>query len=684
VIKKLPWFEIILVIAVMSMSVYAALSDAQNFSLRWFTRDDAYYYFKVAQNISEGHGSTFDGINKTNGYHPLWMAICVPIFALARFDLVLPLRILLLVMSALQVSTAIILYRLLGKVFAPAIGAIAALFWVFSFEVLVNIYQQGLESGIAAFFVVLLVYKLYEFEGLWRRSEVSTKQLASLGLIAALTVFSRLDLVFLVGMAGLWIVFRGHLLRYLLPLDILATAVSVFLSFLLRLDLPQFYDYSKVALIMVALALGIKIIAAYFFGLYQRKIGTDFRYFLLRLTAFTLTTSAILGIVTIVISQFGDYAGFPRSVILWDFAFTFLFFGLSRLIRAIFQAPSSTSKLEASPLLELRANSKTWIRDGLAYFGVAYGALSMYMFWSKFAFGTFSPVSGQIKRWWGSFPARVYGGATRSPLEFFGIDFQGEGLAWTPIANTIGRWAQEGTRMTVETEQRYIMFLIVLLMPALLLLLLNKNKSKMAATQLSLIPLFCASILQTIYYHSSGYSAFKEWYWVTQRITAVILLCMMIGVLFTLTRKIPYRQYIAWALALWFGFSMAQEYWAGIRNVMRYNRWSAETPMMEIATLLEANTEPGSLIGFTGGGNVGYFIQGRTIVNMDGLINSYDYFKALQAGTADQYLQNIGLDYVLANPTILDHQPYDGQFDEYLEATNVAYGGKQLLRYKKP
>src|SRR5215475_3514123 len=99
--KQLPWFEIILIVVFMSIQIYAALSDGYNFPNTWFSRDDAYYYFKVAQNISEGHGSTFDGIHPTNGYHPLWMLICIPIFALARFDLILPLRVLLLVMSAL-------------------------------------------------------------------------------------------------------------------------------------------------------------------------------------------------------------------------------------------------------------------------------------------------------------------------------------------------------------------------------------------------------------------------------------------------------------------------------------------------------------------------------------------------------------------------------------------------------
>src|SRR5215213_1582845 len=174
--KRFAWFEILLIIVVMSISLYGAFSDAQNFSWRWFTRDDAYYYFKVAQNISEGHGSTFDGINRTNGYHPLWMLICIPIFALARFDLILPLRVLLLAMSGLSITTAILLYRLLGRILTPAVGALAALFWVFSFDVLAIIYQQGLESGIAAFFIVLLIYRLYGFELSWRREEVSTKQ----------------------------------------------------------------------------------------------------------------------------------------------------------------------------------------------------------------------------------------------------------------------------------------------------------------------------------------------------------------------------------------------------------------------------------------------------------------------------------------------------------------------------
>ena len=47
-----------------------------------FFDDDFFYYLTVARNIVAGHGSTFDGIHRTNGYHPLWMAVNVCLLAL--------------------------------------------------------------------------------------------------------------------------------------------------------------------------------------------------------------------------------------------------------------------------------------------------------------------------------------------------------------------------------------------------------------------------------------------------------------------------------------------------------------------------------------------------------------------------------------------------------------------------
>ena len=48
--------------------------------------DDAYFYFKTASHVAEGHGSTFDGVNRTNGYHPLHLGL------LTALSSVVPLR----------------------------------------------------------------------------------------------------------------------------------------------------------------------------------------------------------------------------------------------------------------------------------------------------------------------------------------------------------------------------------------------------------------------------------------------------------------------------------------------------------------------------------------------------------------------------------------------------------------
>lgn len=688
--RRFPWFETILIAVVMSMSLYAALSDAQNLSWRWFTRDDAYYYFKVAQNISEGHGSTFDGINRTNGYHPLWMLVCVPIFALARFDLILPLRILLLVMSGLSVATAILLYRLIGRIFMPAIGALVALFWVFHRDVLLVLYQNGLESGIAAFFIVLLAYKLYELEISWRQNDVSKKQIATIAVIAALVMFSRLDLVFLAGIAGLWIIFRGSLLRFLLPLDIILIVVSALLAFIIRVGISGYYQDVDVGLVMIALSLIVKISCAFLLGLYQHAIVLKPAELFQRLVFFALAGSTITGVLMLAALGIGLVQGsFSRLVILLDLGLTFLFFGISRLM--LFGLREERAGRAASPargqnsLEQLRENWKRWIHEGALYYGLVAGSLAVYMVWNRLAFGTFSPVSGQIKQWWASLPGRAYGGLPRDLLSFFGLSYTTDANAWRPVSWLIGIRA-EGLHWLLKIEDiwRYLILLTLFAGLFYLLLLMRRRKAKTAITQMSLIPLLSGAWLQVLYYTASGSAAQKEWYWISQLVVTALTVGLILGLLYTLLRRLPYRHLLAWGLAAYVGLDMGIAHWTMIRNKMPYNHWEPGTAYMDIVPLLEEHTEPGSLIGFTGGGNVGYFISDRTVVNMDGLINSYAYFQALRAREAGNYLQEIGLDYVLANPIILDQQPYKEQFNPYMDPLGVSYGGKQLMRYRAP
>ncbi|PWB70077.1 MAG: hypothetical protein C3F07_17765 [Anaerolineales bacterium] len=679
--KRIPWFEIILVIAVMSMSLYAALSDAQNLSMRWFIRDDAYYYYKVAQNISEGHGSTFDGVNPTNGYHPLWLWICIPIFALARFDLILPLRILLLVMSGLSAATAILMYRLIGKVFTPAIGAIAAVYWVFSRDVLDRVYKQGLETGIAAFFLMLFIYKLFEFERAWRQQPISRKQLTTLAILAVLVMFSRLDLVFLAGLAGIWIIFRRTTVRYLLPLDVVSIILSVLLALILRITFDNIYKYSQTAVYMIALSLAIKIPGAYFLGLYQSPVLSDPRKFVTRLTVLAVSSSAVAGVIMIVLTPLAHFEGFPRTVIFYDMALTVLFLGLPRMAYVGLKTSSKDAQTGPLPLQQFSANWKTWLNEGLIYYGIVFGALAAYMVWNKIAFGTFSPVSGQIKRWWGSLSGNVYGGAARSLLSYLGIDYVGEANAWHPASTIIGEWAEKFYKMGIMDYWRYTLSLTLFALVFYLILLSNKQKAKNAVLRLGIIPLLASAWVQVLSYHITGYSAYKEWYWVSQSILIVLTLSLIAGMLYYPLHKYPAANLLVWAIAFSVAISMGSSFWKYIQHVMPYGRTPSTEPYNEISAFLEEHTEPGSVIGMTGGGNAGYFISDRTVVNMDGLINSAAYFELLKKRQAGAYLSELGMDYVLANAGLLDQLPYKGQFDAYLDWTGVRYGGKELMKY---
>ena len=68
----------LVVLVILGIGARACFGPEQ--SLAFLFYDDAYYYLGVARSLAAGAGSTFDGINSTNGYHPLWMWMLAPIF----------------------------------------------------------------------------------------------------------------------------------------------------------------------------------------------------------------------------------------------------------------------------------------------------------------------------------------------------------------------------------------------------------------------------------------------------------------------------------------------------------------------------------------------------------------------------------------------------------------------------
>lgn len=680
-LKRFSLFEVSLIAVILGIHLYAAFADAYTFPNVWFKRDDAYYYFKVAQNISEGNGSTFDGINLTNGYHPLWMIVCIPIFALARFDLILPLRVLLMVAAGIHAASAVLIYRLVKSNLSHAVAILAAVFWAFNFYIHYTVYEYGLETPLAAFAIIYFIYKLSQFEREWRTKTVPPREIVTLALIAVVVMFSRLDLVFLAIIAGTWIILRGKAIRWLLPLDMVIIFVSMTGSVALRTGIVPYNNYyASSAVEATFLALFVKLVSLYFFGAYQHP-RTKSVWIIFRQILLAITTSVVIIIgISMLLVQLGFGRDFPRSAFILDWGISLLLvFALRLAARSAWFSNNNTS-LPESPVLEFKTSWKKWLAEGAAYYGVLGGFLALYMFFNKIMFGASSPVSGQIKRWWGSLANTVYERPASDWYSFLGIG-TGTFNTWNP-ATDLFLWLANLLRFILpgpdKDDERYYIAMFAFVIAGLILAFANKHRTIHISSKLAFIPLIAGSGIQILSYSATSYGGAKEWYWVSQMILVTLAGSFFLDLILKPLQKIKITRLALEIVSVMAGIYFAYNLGNFVVTSMRHGYFPAERPYMEVLEYLEQNTPPGSIIGMTGGGNVGYFIHDRTIVNMDGLINSYEYFQALQNREAPTFLYERGMTIIFANPQLLAVPPYYGQFAPYLERYS-SYGGKGLL-----
>lgn len=683
--KRVPWVELLFGIIFLSATVYAALSDAYNLPNRWFIRDDAYYYFKVAQNISEGHGSTFDGIHLTNGYHPLWLLICIPVFALTRYDLILPLRVLAVITGVLQYGTAMFLYRLVRMAVSPAAGFLTAAYWLFNSYILLFLYKTGVESGIALLALTAFLYLVYKFDTSRAQSDRTIPRIAVLGAFALLTTLGRLDLAFISIVIGVWIVFRGTAIRYLLPLDALAILVSTVAAFLFRLGFAAYYDASASVEIMMSVASLITIPMLFVLGLYEPPSSWKPWRAAVRLGIASVGASLITSVVLLVGGGIGWFPTFSRYILIF---YSGLSFGLLLAIRAgIYLLRQNRNRApNSSPLALLRLSWRRWLTEGAVYYGIFGAGMAIYMIWNRLAFGTFTPVSGQIKHWWGTFVHSIYGTNANSWLTFFALNPFSDFNAWAPPTSAFSDWSNrilysEATGFgNPRWQQNFAWVLLLAVVITAFILLIRRKKSVRAGIRAGLLPLFVGSWLQILAYNVAGYASPKEWYWITEQLFLVILGAVMLNVgLELLSDGWRGARVLIWALVLVASARYGSAFWRDTIALNPYGQTKPDTPYVDVIPVIESATKPGDIIGMTGGGNVGYLMPSRTIVNMDGLSNSYAYFQALQAGTGADYLYNSGMRYVFANPELLAANPYRGQYEGRLQLV-FHWGGKDLLR----
>src|SRR5262245_34601935 len=86
--------------------------------------DDAYYYFNTARNIVIGFGVTFDRMNPTNGFHPLWMLCLLPVFKVWPDSLEVPVRVISSGLVVMAGITAWLMFWTIREWFGRSVATI--------------------------------------------------------------------------------------------------------------------------------------------------------------------------------------------------------------------------------------------------------------------------------------------------------------------------------------------------------------------------------------------------------------------------------------------------------------------------------------------------------------------------------------------------------------------------------
>lgn len=160
-----------------------------------FIFDDAYRYLVVADNLAAGDGSTFDGISRTNGYHPLWLLFSIPVAVVARSTGLSALSLTLLLQAAMGVGVIALGIRLARQVALPHPSVAFGLLMVFFLGG--GLWgSEGWLNGLFQLAGLSLLLDAHESPDRWWRW-------ATAGMVLGLAVLARLDLIFLAASASI-------------------------------------------------------------------------------------------------------------------------------------------------------------------------------------------------------------------------------------------------------------------------------------------------------------------------------------------------------------------------------------------------------------------------------------------------------------------------------------------------
>lgn len=167
-------FRIIILSVLVSLifSFFTSIEFLLNFS-----NDDSFFYIKTAYNFSSGYGSTFDTINATNGYHPLWFLMLSAYYFLLNlfvsFSPELFFRFTVLLICLICIATEIIIFKYF-KIINPSNYLKQFYLSVPLFFTLVVIRDFGMETHVLCLLITAYLYFKSD-ELMTQKSRLKTK-----------------------------------------------------------------------------------------------------------------------------------------------------------------------------------------------------------------------------------------------------------------------------------------------------------------------------------------------------------------------------------------------------------------------------------------------------------------------------------------------------------------------------
>ncbi len=155
-----------------------------------FERDDAFYYFKIAQETAWNGQPSFDGIHASNGVQFLWHYLLTGLAYLVS-DKIDYLRAVLGLCLAFNLLAGVMIWHLGRRLMSPRVGEIALVLWA---GIMVERWHtlQGMEFPLH---IVVILATLIVLWRIWQTDQIRGGDMALLGVLLTLNYWTRLDAV---------------------------------------------------------------------------------------------------------------------------------------------------------------------------------------------------------------------------------------------------------------------------------------------------------------------------------------------------------------------------------------------------------------------------------------------------------------------------------------------------------